>query len=304
MNDKLVEELKAKYADFYNLNVPYAKEYMLGIGQYGNDHTALMLKLYGNGIMQFEAGFALISHILEKINYIDKDNWPKHRATQYIFLIHNMKGLYAAFDLLTKGFSEGALALLRPVYEATINVVYISLHIETQYKTISRNGISIDSVIHDELKLTHWDDYMIMSQFAHANRFEVAKEIRDVGNGRPVTIHYRFDKKYTELAMNYMQFIFLFVSKFMNKYLVTSTNDKLMDEDRDNLIKFIELQESAREIHPTPRWKDTTRDLEFIFELMDVSESGRNLKQYRKNKIKSTKQNFVRVLRAISEKVK
>ena len=163
-----IEKLKKEYSDFYTEEIPYAKEYILEIFDYSVEHTNLMINHYGPGVQQIEAGFALLSNILEKLNYIDKDDWPNHRAYQYIFLIHNMKSLFASFHLLNRGFGESSIIVLRSVYEAMMNVINISLYKEDPDR-VFRGDLKITNFIRDELKLNHWNDYPILSIFSHAN---------------------------------------------------------------------------------------------------------------------------------------
>lgn len=298
--DEVVRIIQKEYLEFYEKDVGFAKQYILEINEFTNQHRELMLKKFGNGVMQFEAGFSLLAVVLERINYIEKTSWPPHRNLQYIFLIHNMKSLFASFDLLCKGFGESSLILLRTVYEAIINVIYISCYKENPYKVL--NGeFKLTSFIDQELKLTHWRDYPILSVFAHANKLEIFKELKMLGEHKPIYIDFAYQQKNTELAINYIQYAFYFIAKFTNDYLFTSTSKHLPREYKTNLEKFIKLENSARATHPTLYWQLMTQDFDYIFNVMEVSEKGGDWKKIIRNLFKEKRMDFLRVLIQINK---
>jgi len=297
-----VESLKKEYEDFKKNEVSFSSQYIGEIYDFGTDHTSLMLRLYGHGISQFETDYALLCHILEKLNYHEKESWPNHRGVQYFLFIHNMKNLFASFDLCNKGFSEGALTLVRPVFEATIYATYISCYPDRPYKFLSEHPISIKSFLEEELKLGGWIvHYQILSSFVHANQMEVAKEIKRMGTRNPVTIKYEHNTKLTELCIMYMHHSMYFIARFIDKYMFTQPNDKINQKYKAALQHYITLEEAARTTNPNPYWRNIGKDFDHLFEIIDISEQGGDWKKHLRFQKKNKRRHLLRLLNLISQ---
>lgn len=204
MQDQDSEETKNLKDRFAKLakDVAFGVDYNMQIREFETNHTSLMLTKYGNYVLQFETEFALLSHVVDMLNYHEKSRWGDNRNIQYLFIVHNIKVLFSAFDRVNKGFAESSLILMRSVYEAMIYIVYLSCYPDRLGKVLNNKPFGITCFIEDELKLIHWRDYGILSTFAHGNKLAVYKDIYSEKR-KVITMKYEHDEKSTQVAMNY-----------------------------------------------------------------------------------------------------
>lgn len=298
-----VEALKKEYEEFKKNEVSFSTQYIHEIYRFGQNHASLMLQLYGHGVSQFETDYALLCHVLEKLNYHEKVSWPNHRGVQYFLFIHNMKNLFASFDLCNRGFSEGALTLVRPVFEATIYVAYISCYPDKPYRFLSKHPIAVQNFLETELKLGGWVvHYQILSSFVHGNQTEIMKEIQRIGTRSPVVIKYEYNEKLTELCMMYMHHAMYFMARFIDKYMFTTPNERIDQKHKTALQHYIALEEAARTTNPNPYWRNIGKDFDHLFGIIDTSEKGGDWKKDLKLQKKNKKRQLLQVLHLISQK--
>lgn len=94
----------------------------------------------------------------------------------------------------------------------------------------------------------------------------------------------------------------IFFARFVNEYLFTSTNKQLPQSLKDHLIEMISLEEARHVGHPDYYWKQMTGDINYIFDVMAVSEGGGEWKKYIKKMKKQNRINLLTVLTRIIQK--
>jgi hypothetical protein len=181
---------------------------------YQREHLAYVLQHYGRYTGFFELCFALFAEIIDGLNYADKSRWPKHRGTQLILFLHNLKTLESAEDRLVKGCYGDALVLLRVPYEAFLRMVFMSMFPADAMSALAtpeprHRAFNATNLITQDLHLP-WTDHTLLSVFAHAHRSTALSHVIDIaarGRRDPVALEYHFDEEHFTLGANLLSIV-------------------------------------------------------------------------------------------------
>lgn len=259
---------------------------MLDIYNYEKIHANRVLKDYGRFVSQFELYYDLIVELVKGINYIDKNDWPEYRGTQFILIVHNLKSLYSSFERLLHGFYEDSLIVLRPAYEAFFKLVYISCHPKDPYFPITekRDGskakFNFTNFVKQDLGL-EWNGYSIFSMMTHANKYSVLKEavgIKMDGQKNAITLKFQYDKKMLELGINNISFLLLVYLKTIYELFATDNNYALKKDFLEKAKELIDLRERDFLSHQKTYWPMLIKDIRDIFKLLSSSRKDINWK--------------------------
>lgn len=180
---------------------------------YQRDHLRHATEYAGRTVALFELCFDLLVEIVDGLNYADKSRWPKHRGTQLILFLHNLKTLESAQERLVKGCYGDAFVLLRAPYEAFLRMVFMSLFpgnaLSALHKVPDRPEFNATNLMRD-LRLP-WSDYTLLSVFTHAHRFTALSHVIDIvarGRRDPVALEYHFDEGQFTIGANLLSVVF------------------------------------------------------------------------------------------------
>ncbi len=246
-------------------------------------HYLVALKEYGRIVAQFELFYDLINEIIIGVNYIDHRSWPKHRSLQLLLVNHNLKTIYSAFERAIKGFYEDSLNLLRTNYEALVRVIWISCYPDRagagvhEHKDGGRE-FNLTEFIKDDLKL-NWRSYKFLSVFTHGNQPAVMYDWIDIFKKikkEPISIELKFDKKYLEVALNYLIFLSYSYLKTTIDLFVTSKNDLLKEKTITDGEKLLDIWKQSLLSHPGGYWPILIKDLDDILKMCLSADAGQN----------------------------
>lgn len=272
-------------------------KYVSEFNSFENSHRAIVEVKWTRFINQFYLYFETIGKVSSAINYIDRSKWPKHRSTQFLLIVFNLKPLYSSFDRLIKGYYEDCLILLRPVYEAFIKIVYITCFPDDPFATVAdEKGIdgktfNLTNFLKDHLGLD-WEEYKFISHLAHSNRILVIKEaikIKEGGLNEPIELKFEPDDLFFEMGMHLIVFMLYVYLKLQKTLFVTDEIDTVIPNLKSKVEKLIQNREQSIPFYPKPYWPKIFKDTNEIFYMIEKVENDsenwkRALRQIRKSK--------------------
>lgn len=249
---------------------------------------------YGRFADQFKTFFDLSNQIILGINYINKDSWPKHRALQFLFVIHNLRVLYSATDRLLKGHWEDSLVLMRVNLEALVRIIWISCHPSRLDASVTKTKdkgkqFNFTNFTRDELKLK-WHDYQFMSPLSHGATILVLMDwlaIYKKEKQYPLQLERKFDKIYFELCANTIDFLEVAYLMFLTEVFATGVNDSYLPQSLiEEARQYTKLKQETMRSHPREYWPQVAKDLEDLMKLIQACDNGGDYKECW-NKIRS-----------------
>lgn len=243
---------------------------------------------YGRFKDQSRAWFDLVNQIIIGLNYIEKKKWPKHRALQLLFVIHNVRTIFSATDRLLKSHWEDSLILCRVSLEALVRIVWISCHPDRSYAGIlkAKEGkqFNFTGFVKDELKL-EWDSYEFLSKFAHGNQVGVLMDWMALHRGTkkyPIVLERLFDEKMFELCINYIGFLEVAYLLFLTEVFITGSNKSYLPvEIVQDARKLARAKQKSMRSHPRNYWPQVANDLDDLIKLVqDCDEEGPSYKKH------------------------
>jgi len=252
-------------------------------------HLAGFLAEYGRSIRHLYIGFDQLVALVDEVNFIDKRDWPQHRALQFILIAKNLKPFHSAIDRLTKGSYQDAMTLTRGPYETFLRVVHVSIYSENPWGALSvQSGKGVPTfnatgLARDVLGLD-WRKYGIMSPFTHSNLFEVLQALKrqeqQQGEAEQFGLNYEDDPTLVEAVLPLLQFLVLAYLRFVREVLIGSAEvrDPSQLPEVDQAIEWAAFLLRA---NPKPYWMQVVADLDYILEVLGLADHGEDWKAVR-----------------------
>lgn len=269
-------------------NTPTSIE--MKIAEFESTHLDHFMKHYGRGVVQFYVEYDALVSLIDQVNFIDKGSWPPHRVTQFVLLSKNLKAFHSAMDRLSKGFCQDAVTLIRGLYDAFLRVLHISCYsnkpegalLERPAEGTTR--FNATDIVQVQLRLDWTLKYRLMSVYAHANTFEAITSLQRIqdNDGNPERYGLVFEKnvRLLEMAFPFLQFLMLVNLRFVIERLIgpTVTPDPAQFSTAKEAVAFLT---HCLVTHPKPYWHETVVDLDYVFNLLDVADSGGDWRKMR-----------------------
>lgn len=245
-------------------------------------HYATFSQEFGRFLVQYEVEYTALAALVERINYLDKSDWPSHRAVQYVLVASNARSFYSALDRLARGYYEDSLTLTRGLYETFVRCLFVACFPDDAYSALARvipKGVrrfNLTNFLEHDLGLDWARKYRIMSAFAHSNEAEVAAALQRAisREGDPElfkpTIRYREDLAIASMA--FLQFTLLAHLRLsleaFAQNLDSATDVKTTASDAVALLSWMLIT------NPKEYWRKTAVDLDLIFGMLTVADAG------------------------------
>jgi hypothetical protein len=276
------ERLKLLCDEADNTTVNNIREFQLEHRNYLSDH-------YHPFNRQFEMYFSMMVDISYNLNYLKKKDWPKNRALQYVIATHALKQFYSAYDLYQSGFYEDSLALIRSIYESFLRIVFISCNPATPSNAYYFKGqtgprFNATGFVKDELGLK-WENYSVLSVFAHSNTFRVIEEMVDnvmKGQNKPISLKYESDDDMISAVVNYLLFMIVAFMRLFNEVFMIDTKEYngqlILLQNLAKLSQYSNEADLTLKNHSENKlWRQTGYDLDDIFRLMEKMDGDSTL---------------------------
>jgi hypothetical protein len=253
------------------------------------EHAERFAQHHGRGVAQLYIAFDQLVALVDQVNFVDKSDWPKHRAIQFILIAKNLKAFHSALDRLTKGSYQDATTLTRTPYETFLRVVHVSIYGSNPWGALvdrPSSGVpkfNATGLAKDVLRLD-WRKYGIMSPFAHSNLLEVVQSLRkiELRDGEPERfgLSYDDDPRLVESVLPVLQFLVLAYLRFVREVLIGSATVRDVEQlaEADLAIKWASFLLGDS---PKPYWTQVLSDLEYILGVLTLADSGRDWKVVR-----------------------
>lgn len=248
------------------------------------EHLAYVLQNYGRVVGLFELCFDLLAEIVDGLNYADKSEWPKHRGTQLILFLHNLKTLESAEDRLVKGCYGDAFVLLRVPYEAFLRMVFMSLFPADAMSGLARRpepghgAFNATNLITQDLRLA-WTDHKLLSVFTHANQFTALSHYIDIaarGNRDPIALEYHFDEALFTMGANLLNIVcYMFLGVAVQLFGRDVTTPPGLVERIGKASQVASVMGEMLRTHRRQYLPAVVDDIDDIFRLMKAADDGR-----------------------------
>ncbi len=248
---------------------------------YQREHLAYVGQNYGRTLAVFELCFELCAEIVDGLNYADKSHWPKHRGTQLILFLHNLKTLESAADRLGRGCYGDAFVLLRVPYEAFLRMVFMSLFPADAMAALStpepgRRVFNATNLLTQELRLP-WSDYTLLSVFTHAHRFPALSHVIDIaarGRRDPVALEYHFDEAQFTLGANLLTVVYYMLLGMAVQVFGDVTGPPGLVERIRKAAEVADIVRAILRQHRREYLPAVVDDIDDVFRLMRLANDG------------------------------
>lgn len=252
-------------------------------------HFSELQPACGRFVLHYEYCYNLILKLMHKVNYIDTSNWSKHRWTQYLILYSNLNSIHSSFSRVIRGFYYDSVILIRPVYEAFIMCIFITLYPDTyEYiwlddKTLNKifkgkRRFHVNDFIKQDLGL-NWTKYDILSQTTHINRLSMADNIKEYfmptsDKKKLMGLSIDLDIEKFSMGANFINYILYVYLKFILTFFITEPNEVIKEEELKHANKLLDLLKESFKTHKKTFWFDVSNDTNDIFQAMLLTENG------------------------------
>jgi len=262
--------------------------------EFMNLHLKKSLEEFGYGSVILDETLAVIACLIDALNYLPRDVWPKQRSTQYLFFPNICETLICAKDILFKGFYDESFILTRTAFDAVIRIVFISCFPQSWEAVIVKKPpkgsvqFVMTNFLRDNLKLPHWvDTWEVQSTMVHGKGFRVGKFMVDAQRAEQankVSLSLKFDPKGFSVSMNQINCLCWYTLRLMKilfPVLEMPILDgvRLADSLKERYQTVIEANSEVMDGMATPILRQTKRDFEKIERIIVAAESGRDWEQ-------------------------
>lgn len=251
-------------------------------------HYGRFSQEFGRFVVQYEVEYTALADLVEQINYLDKTDWPEHRAVQYILVASNARSFYSALDRLARGYHEDCLTITRCLYETFVRCLFVSCFPDDAYSALvggTPKGVrrfNLTNFLEQDLGLVWGTKYRIMSGFAHSNKAEVMAALQRalVREGDPElfkpTIRYRED-----LAVASIAFLnFTLLAHLRLSLEVFAGNLNATSEAKTTASDAVALLTETLTRNDKEYWRTTALDLDLIFSMLSVADARGNWRSF------------------------
>ncbi len=255
---------------------------VVDLAQAEKDHFRRFNTDYGRFVLQTEAEFTCLADLIDQLNFVDRSDWPTHRAIQFALVAHNLKTFYSAFDRLVRGHYDDATTLIRVLYETFVRLLFISCHPDNAYSALGfkpPKGVrrfNLTNFLADDLGLDWSTKYEIMSVFAHSNSFRVLESLRRAlertDEPERFGLSLSFDARSAETVMPFFQFVLLTHLRFAVERLAIAglgAGPQALAESSG----ACDLLSYGLRTSPKTYWRDVANDLDLLFEMLDIADT-------------------------------
>ncbi len=244
-------------------------------------HYRTFSKEFGRFVVQYEVEYTALANLIEQINYLDKTDWPEHRAVQYVLVASNARGFYSALDRLARGYYEDCLTITRGLYETFVRCLFVACFPDDAYSALvwsTPKGVrrfNLTNFLEEDLGLVWATKYRIMSAFAHSNKAEVTAALQRAleREGDPdvfkPTIRYREDHAVASIA--FLNFTLLAQLRLTLEVLALNLHST--SELKSTASDAVALLTETLVRNEKEYWQTTARDLDLIFGMLTVADA-------------------------------
>lgn len=217
----------------------------LDIYKFIKEHQTITQIQVGNFIKNFEDFFDDLSIVIELLNYVPKNKWPKHRGIQYSLYPETLKTLHCSFEIVINGYYAESVMLSRSVFETYLRTVFIScfpLDWESAFYDLKgRHRFDATSLMRDHLKVDWLFIYRLRCKAAHSKTHYHLKKIIDLSKNpkQPIRLEYKGDRKALFMAVNLVM---------LDLVLLFHTMMTLFEPDFDNLSELKKRKSRLKKI--------------------------------------------------------
>lgn len=288
LNFTNAEEVKDRADTWIAAHTPTSV--VLNIDRFERVQLGYFQKNYGRGVVQFYVAYDALVSLIDQVNFIDKGTWPLHRVTQFVLLSKNFKAFHSAMDRLSKGFHQEAITLIRGPYDAFLRILHISCYSDKPEGALIGNPtegttrFNATDTVQVQLRLDWSLKYRLMSVYAHANTFEVITSLLRIQDNGGIPERFGLvveeDSILSEAAFSFLSFLMLVYLRFVIERLIGLTAPR-------DPAQFATAKEAAEFLthclatHPKTYWRETMVDLDYVFNLLDVADSGGDWRKMR-----------------------
>lgn len=248
-----------------------------------NAHQQAFRRDYGRLDDQLEVEYSALVRLTDSLNFLDRSSWPAHRPMQFALVAYSLKTFQSVLDRLRTGFYEDAVTLLRVLYETFLRVAFVSCHRDDPWGALVRKpapgtpDFQVTNFVRDVLRLDWETNYAIMSVFAHSNGLLVLEAIQRAADrqGQPERFgpSIELEPRLAELVAPFVQFVLLGNLRLLVRWradLAASDSDPVVEaaHDSERLLTF------GLDSHPKEYWRQVSRDLDYLMELVQVADVG------------------------------
>jgi hypothetical protein len=281
-----VEEAVAWADDWVKSRVPSG--HVLDLTEGSKEHYRLFSRAFGRFVVQYEVEYTALAGIVERINYVDKANWPKHRALQYLLVASNARSFYSAVDRLARGYYEDCLTITRGLYETFVRCLFVACYPDDAYNAIVRDtpkGVrrfNLTNFLKDDLGLAWQTKYRVMSAFAHSNGTEVMAAVQRAlaGEGKPelFTLRIRYREDLAIACIAFLNFTLLAYLRLCTEVLAQNFDPE--SEVYSTASDAVALLTVILTTNDKEYWRAAATDLGLIFRMLPIADSRGEWKSF------------------------
>ncbi len=247
-------------------------------------HLAFVMQYSGRAQALFELCFDTLVEIVAGLNYADKSHWPKHRGTQLVLFLHNLKTLESAEDRLMKGCYGDAFVLLRVPYEAFLRLVFMSLFPADAMSALANptpghRVFNATNLIQQDLCL-RWSEHTLLSVFTHAHQFPALAHVVAIAQGSrdPIMLDYHFDEAQFTVGVNLLTVVYYMFLGMVVHVFGNVTGPPELVKDIRKAREFADLAGAMLRTHGREHLPAVVDDLDDVFRLMQAADEGKHWK--------------------------
>jgi hypothetical protein len=171
-------------------------------------HRVRIREEAGKYIAQFEDFFDTLNGLVKGLNYVKKEGWSQSKNIHYLFYPETLKTLHRAFEDLQDGYYDEAEMLHRSVYETILRIVFLYQYPEAWesvfYDKPGQRAFKASKVPQENG--LDWEFlYSLMCKISHSKVYSTLLTLTKIsreGQHDPITLEYKFDKKFCWLPIN------------------------------------------------------------------------------------------------------
>lgn len=253
----------------------------LDIYEFINEHRAMTQIQVGNFIKNFEDFFDDLNIVIDLLNYVSKNKWPKHRSIQYALYPETLKTLHCSFEIAINGYYYEAAILARNVFETYLRMVFISCF-PSDWESVftdlkGRRRFDVTSLMKDHLKVDWFFAYRLMCKAAHSKAHYHLKKIIDLSKNpkQPIQLEYKGDRKALFMAVNIVMLdLALLFHMMITLFKPDFDSHADLKKRRPRLEKIDSILLGLIQANERPKFSAIANDIIKIEKIMLAADSG------------------------------
>lgn len=228
-----IMNVKEKIQEMLSLTEKPSK-FMLDYIKIGNEHKEIMLDKYIWSIAQIEHTLELTNSLIDRINYISKEEFHKDKIIQWFLFKEMLDFLFSAFNELLNWRYAQSMTLIRVSVESLMSISWISFNKDNP-EGVFKDKTSVKQFNMSRFLKEYWFDidlwYKLLSWNAHASSYSVlcAWDNLKEWQKEPIWVLYNsINSRELQICINYIQLIQLCFIKLCISTLLKE--DKILNK--------------------------------------------------------------------------